>query len=81
LIKIKAKAAPDRQSFPVDIDPGQIVRWVIAERKAGPSSLKTVARRSTELREIPAGGAYHLGEDERTDLSELTCRKWPPSQH
>jgi len=59
------------ESFEVDIDPAQLVRWVMAERKAVPSSLKASARRVTEMREVEARGAYHLGDQEREDLSEV----------
>jgi hypothetical protein len=59
------------ESFAVDLDPEQIVRWVMAERKTAPSSLKTIARRVTEVREIPARAKYHLGDEEREDLSEV----------
>ncbi len=57
-------------SFAVDIDPGQIVRWIMAEHKTAPSSFKINARRAVEVREIPARREYHLGDEERQDLSE-----------
>jgi hypothetical protein len=59
------------EPFPVDIDPKQIVHWVIAERRLPPSSLKVVARRTNEVREIPARADLHLGDEEREDLSEV----------
>ena len=59
------------ESFPVDIDPEQVVRWIMAEHAAAPSTLKTSARRVTEVREIPARSEFHLGDEEREDLSEL----------
>ncbi len=59
------------ERFPVDIDAGQIVRWVMAEQAAAPSSFKTNARRLTEVQEIPARTEYHLGNEEREDLSEV----------
>ena len=59
------------ERFPVDIDAEQIVRWVMAEQAAAPSSFKTNARRLTEVREIPAQRKYHLGDEEREDLSEV----------
>ncbi len=58
------------ESFAVDIDPGQIVRWVMAEHKTAPSSFKINARRVTEVRAIPARREYHLGDQERYDLTE-----------
>jgi hypothetical protein len=59
------------EPFPVDIDPQQIVHWVIAEHRVFPSSLKTLARRTTEVRQIPARADLHLGDEEREDLSEV----------
>ncbi|MBR1277093.1 hypothetical protein [Bradyrhizobium sp. AUGA SZCCT0283] len=59
------------EPFSVHIDPKQIVRWVIAEHRIAPSSLKTVARRTTEERQIPARPELHLGDEEREDLREI----------
>jgi hypothetical protein len=59
------------EPFPVDIDPKQIVRWIIAEHRIEPSSLKTVAGRTAEERQIPARADLHLGDEEREDLSEI----------
>jgi len=59
------------ESFPLDIDAGQIVRWIMAEQAAVPSTFKTSARRVTEVREIPARQEYHLGDEEREELSEV----------
>jgi hypothetical protein len=36
------------ETYPVDVDPAQIVRWVMAERRIAPATLATVARRSAE---------------------------------
>lgn len=59
------------EPFPVDIDPKQIVRWVVAEHRVTPASLRVVARRSNEVRQIPARADLHLGDEEREDLSEV----------
>ena len=59
------------ESFPIDIDADQVVRWIMAEQAAAPSTFKTTARRVTEVREIPARQEYHLGDQEREDLSEV----------
>jgi len=59
------------ESFPVDIDPGQVVRWIIAEHAIAPSTLKTTARRASEARELPTRPEFHLGDEEREDLSEV----------
>jgi hypothetical protein len=57
--------------FPIDIDPEQVVRWVVAEHGKAPSILKTSARRVTETREIATRREYHLGDEEREELSEV----------
>ena len=59
------------ESFPVDIDAEQLVRWIVAEQAIAPSTFKTTARRATEVRDIPARREYHLGDEEREDLSEV----------
>ncbi len=58
------------ESFEIDVDPRQIVRWVMAEHSKVPSSLKTSARRVAEVREIPSRREYRLGDEERQDLTE-----------
>ena len=59
------------ESYSVDIDPAQVVRWVRAEHERSPSTLKISARRSREVREIPARPELHLGDEEREDLTEI----------
>jgi len=59
------------ETYPVDIDPGQLVRWVMAENEDRSATFRiTVARRS-EVREIPIRRETHLGDDEREDLREI----------
>jgi len=59
------------ESFPVDLDAGQIVRWVMAQQAAAPSTFRTSARRVTEVRSIAERREFHLGDEEREDLSEV----------
>jgi len=59
------------ETFPVDIDPAQVVRWIMKEQSATPSMFKTMATRATEVREIPERSEYHLGDEEREDLREV----------
>jgi len=59
------------QTYPVDIDPKQVVRWVMAECQSAPSIFRVVARRNAEPREIPLRRELHLGDEEREDLSEI----------
>jgi hypothetical protein len=57
--------------FPVDIDPAQILRWIIAEQRAAPSTFRITASRATEAREIPIQKELRLGDEEREDLTEI----------
>ena len=59
------------QTYPLDIDPAQVVRWARAEHEAAPSALRVSARRTNEVREIPVRRELHLGDEEREDLSEV----------
>ena len=60
------------QTYPIDIEPEQIVRLVIAELGASPSKFKMIARRSTEARELPTRKEFRLGDEELDNLSETT---------
>jgi len=59
------------QTYPVDVDPGQVVRWIRMEHEAAPSAFRITGRRTSEVREIPARRELHLGDGEREDLSEV----------
>ncbi len=58
-------------TYPIDIEPEQIVRWLVAEQTATPSLFRFHARRAVELRDIAPRPEYHLGDEEREDLSEV----------
>lgn len=59
-----------KETYPVDIDPGQIVRWLSAEAQAKPSEFRITGWRTTEVRDIPMRSDIRLGDQEREDLSE-----------
>ncbi len=59
------------ETFPVDIDPAQVVRWLRAEYAAAPSLFRITATRGSEARELPLAKEAHLGDVEREDLSEI----------
>lgn len=59
------------ETCPVDIDPEQVARWLIAECDVAPSTLRISARRRREVREIPVRAETHLGDAEREDLTEI----------
>ena len=59
------------QTYPVDIDAGQVARWLKAECEVAPSTFKISARRRQEAREIPVRAETYLGDEERGDLTEI----------
>jgi len=59
------------ETFPVDLDPAQVVRWIIAEQHAAPSTFRITANRATETRDIPMRKELRLGDEEREDLTEV----------
>jgi hypothetical protein len=59
------------RTYPLDVDPGQLVRWIIEEHQEAPSRFRIVARRASEVQDIPARKKLHFGDEEREDLSEV----------
>jgi len=59
------------RSYPIDVDPEQIVRWLMDEQMAAPARFKILARRAAEVRDIPVRKELHLGDEEREDLTEV----------
>ena len=59
------------ESYPVDLDAGQILRWVMTEQRTAPSTFRMTARRASEVQEIPLRKELHLGDEEREDLREI----------
>jgi hypothetical protein len=59
------------ETYPIDADPEQVVRWLKAECEAAPSAFRIDARRTREVRAIPVRREDHLGDEEREDLSEI----------
>lgn len=59
------------ETYPVDIDPEQVARWVKAECEIAPSTFRISARRRREVQEIPVRANTHLGDEEREDLTEI----------
>ena len=59
------------ESYAVDIDPWQVVRWIKTEQERSPSTFRVTARRSRQVREIPVRPELHLGDEEREDLNEI----------
>jgi hypothetical protein len=55
----------------IDIEPEQIVRWLVAEHKTTPTLFRFDARRGVEVRDIPPRPELHLGDEEREELREV----------
>jgi hypothetical protein len=59
------------ETYPVDIEPAQVLRWLKRENEISPASFRIAARRSQEVRGLPVAIEAHLGDEEREDLSEV----------
>ena len=59
------------ETYPVDIDVGQIVRWLREELKADRSRFRVTGWLSRETEKIPRRRELRLGDEEREDLSEV----------
>lgn len=59
------------ETYPLDIDPAQVLRWLKRENEIAPSTFHFAARRSQEVRDLPTAPEAHLGDEEREDLSEV----------
>jgi len=59
------------ETYPVDIDPAQLLRWLKSESEAAPATFRVTGTRSQERRALPVGSEAHLGDEEREDLSEV----------
>jgi len=59
------------ENYPVDADPEQVLRWLMAEQAVGSLPLRLSARRLAEVQEIPLRRELHLGDEEREDLCEV----------
>jgi len=59
------------EAYFLDLDPGQVVRWLKAEHRPGVSPFHVTARRSREVENVPEDARFHLGDVEREDLSEI----------
>lgn len=59
------------ERYPVDLDPGQVVRWIKAECEASPLTFRTSARCTRELRTLNGNDGVALDDEDREDLSEV----------
>ena len=58
-------------TYPIELEPDQIVRWFLTEQKETPSLFQFDARRAVETHDVPLRAEYHLGDEEREDLTEV----------
>src|SRR5208283_4660303 len=68
-----AQGSVGMQTYPVEVEPEQIVDWIMAESQIAPSELRVSARRAIETRELPTTKELRLGEEERDDLTEIAA--------
>lgn len=57
-------------SYPVDTDPEQVVRWLMVEQQRGASGLEISVRRINETHPIRPRAEDRLGDQESEDLSD-----------
>lgn len=58
------------QTYPVDIDPEQIIRWLKAEHEASPTAFRITAMRAIE-ETVPPRRETDLDDVDREDLREV----------
>jgi hypothetical protein len=58
-------------TYPVEIEPDQIVHWVMAETNAASRRFRISGWRNVEQRQIPVDTVSRFGDEEREDLSEI----------
>jgi hypothetical protein len=58
-------------TYSIDIEPQQIIDWIMAESRVAPTEFRVSARRAIESRELPTRKEFRLGEEERDDLTEI----------
>ena len=60
------------ETYPVDIAPEQIVRWLMVEGRLHAFDLLVSATRSFEPGALTGGASRRLGEEEREEVSEVS---------
>lgn len=59
------------ETYPLDIDANQAVRWLLEEQRRGTLRLNVLATRSYVLEELKQAESQSLGEEEAEDLSDV----------
>jgi hypothetical protein len=60
------------ESFAVDVDPAQIVQWLLAEEREGRRDYSIYAARSYLREPPPETAECRLGDEEREDIDQVT---------
>jgi hypothetical protein len=60
------------ETYPVDIAPEQVVRWLMVEGRLHAFDLLVSATRSFEPGELTGGASRRLGDEEREEVSEIS---------
>jgi len=60
------------ETYPIDIAPEQVVRWLVVEGRLHAFDLLVSATRSFEPGELTGGASRRLGEEEREEVSEIS---------
>jgi hypothetical protein len=59
------------ETYPIDIDAAQIVRWLIDERRRGASHLNVFATRSYAVEALDENERQHLDTEDEGDLDDI----------
>jgi hypothetical protein len=59
------------ESYPVDVDPAQVVPWLKAAKERSPSALRSPRSAAGKCAKFRLGRNLHLGDEEGEDLNEI----------
>jgi hypothetical protein len=79
-----AQGVQTLHSYPLDVDPEQLIRWIMAEREAKPLRFKLTANRGVETSDIPLRKEFRLGDEAReyvSDVATIATLEFAPAQN
>jgi hypothetical protein len=56
------------EAFPIDVEPEQLVRWIIAERQSMVPKIEVVTNCLKEARDLPLRKEFRIGDELREDV-------------
>lgn len=59
------------QSYAIDVEPEQLVRWILAEGEAATARFEAVASCIKETRDLPLRKEFRIGDEAREEVSEI----------